>query len=378
MRPLPGMRTVAALSSLGLLAGCAGAPVSAHPAGPIRRITLPPVEIEAGGPGALELADLNAEELWSVAVAAYAAGDYEKAGRAFRRIAEIFPESPRASEAAYNAGLAFERMGEYLWALDAYEPLLDRFEGKDRRDVAFRAAEALYHLEDFGRAARLLAQISKDETVTMPERIEALVKEGVCLLELGEDRQAEARLRRAVGRYHIERRRSEEAVDTYYPAQGQFFLGEVYRLRFERARLDPASVDLDALADDLEHKAELLLSAQGHYLRAIRMGEPRWATAAGFQIGRLYETFFDEMVHASLPPGLEGASERLAYRALLAERVRVLLDKAMTAYERTLATAERTGVKGAWRTRVEASLERVKAFLRKAVQPAPSPSEPKS
>ena len=380
MCPHLGTRVRPALPLLALLAGtgCLGSQAAGRGPESVRRVALPPVEVVAGGPASLELADLNADELWSLGVAAYAAGEYERAGRAFRRLALVFADDPRAPEAHYNAGLAWERMGEYLWALSHYERLLDVYQGKDWRDVAFRAAEALYHLEDFGRAAELLHSVAEAEGVSMPERIEALVKEGVCLLELGEDEAAEQRLRRAVGRYHIERRRSEVALDDFYPAQGQFFLGEVYRLRFERARLDPASGDQRTLAEDLEHKAELLLSAQGHYLRAIRIGHPKWATAAGFQIGRLYEELFDQMVHASMPPELDGAAERLAYRDLLSERVRVLLGKAMTAYERTLAAAERTGVKGAWRARVEASLERVKALLREAVAPAETPAETKS
>ena len=73
--------------------------------------------------------------------------------------------------------------------------------------------------------------------------------------------------------------RPQRRIDDYYPAQAQFFLGRFYRTYFSQAVLDPNKPGgTEQLAKDLEYKAELLLSAQGHYLRAIRMGNTTWAT----------------------------------------------------------------------------------------------------
>lgn len=349
-----------------LLAGCP----AHHAAGPPpEEIRLKPMVVEAGGPEALKLADQNAEELFQTGVAAFAAKDYETAARAFSRLVAVFPESAHVAEARYDAGLSWERMGEYLRALEHYSVLLGAEDGRAWRDAAFRAAECLYHLEDYRRGAALLHEIAETPGLDPETRIEALVKEGVCLLEAGDDEAAEGRLRKAVGRYHIEVSRGVEPVDDFFAAQGQFYLGELFRLRFERARFEPASSDLATLRDDLEHKAKLLLSAQGHYLRAIRMGHPQWATASGFRIGRLYEVLYDQLSAARAPRELTDPAERLAYREMVHERVRVLLGKAMDAYERTLAAAERVGVGGAWRARVRASFERVRSLLLEDVAP---------
>ena len=67
------------------------------------------------------------------------------------------------------------------------------------------------------------------------------------------------------------------------------------------------------LQEALEHKAEMLLSAQGHYLRAIRMGDDRWAVASGYRVGELYDAFRQQLLDAALPPGLDGEAAR-AYR----------------------------------------------------------------
>ena len=44
---------------------------------------------------------------------------------------------------------------------------------------------------------------------------------------------------------------------------------------------------------DLEEKAGLLLKAQRAYIDTIKYGNARWASAAGFQVGSLYEELYD-------------------------------------------------------------------------------------
>ncbi len=368
-RPRPIRRRAGAVLAGALalatgLGGCAhlsGKPTTAK--AKVRHVHLRPMIVRAGGKPEMALVGMNAEELFQVGVAAYAAGNYEKAARAFTRILGDFPESDRGPEARYDAGLAWERMGEYLRALDAYRPLLDAATGKLWRDSAFRVAECLYHLEDYGHAAALLTRIA-DGAKDAPEiYVRAQVQKGICLLHGDRDDAAETALRRAVGRYLIEKDQHDTAIDPYYAAQGQFYLGELYRLRFEHAAFDPGTEGLDALKADLEHKAELLLSAQGHYLRTIRMGEAHWAAAAGYRVGRLYEILYDQLSAARPPASLTDPAERLAYRKLLHDRIQVLLKKAMSAYERTRATVERVGVDDAWKSRVEASFDRVKQLL---------------
>ena len=108
-------------------------------------------------------------------------------------------------------------------------------------------------------------------------------------------------------------------------------------------RLDPAKDGEEKLGTDLEAKAALLLSAQGHYLRAIRIGNPDWAVAAGYRIGELYDEMHVQMTRPRPRPA-STPSTRPAYRDELRRKVRVLVTKAIAIYESTLATARRTGV----------------------------------
>ena len=101
----------------------------------------------------------------------------------------------------------------------------------------------------------------------------------------------------------------------------------------------------DQLSQTLEFKAELLLSAQGHYLRAIKVGNGYWATAAGERIGSLYEVLHKQMMESPAPKELT-AEEGEVYRQEVRRRIRILLTKAIGVYESTVATAERIGSSG--------------------------------
>lgn len=303
---------------------------------------------------------LNEEELFAAGTAAFGEESFAGAARCFGQLADLHRENPYRSEALYRAGLAHERLQEWEAALSRFGALANPGgpEGYGL-DAAFRQAETLYHLGRFDDARRLLDRIVSRSDLPLQRKLEAQVQRGVCELEADDADAAEKTLRGALESYSTLREREE--VDDYYPAQAQFFLGELYRMHCEEVHLGPKQ-DAEALGKELEYKAELLLSAQGHYLRAIRMSHPYWATAAGAQIGLLYEALYDEMVHAPLPREL-AAREVEFYRQELRKKVRVLVSKAISAYEQTLEAAERVGSAGPFVEKTRDSLKRMKALL---------------
>lgn len=319
-----------------------------------------PIEVTPGPKEELELANLNDEELFALGTSAYAAGDLEKAARCFSRLADVHPESPHRDHALYNAGLALEKLGRYEEALDRFLPLADAEKGVgDALHAAFRVAECYYHLDNYPPAIELLAKIAERDDIPFQEKLQAKVQKAICMIENGQPDQAEKELR--VSLLWYDQRKGTEILDDYFPSQAQFFLGEIYRLYFEAVELDPDKGE-DQLAKDLEYKCELLLSAQGHYLRAIRMGHGKWATAAGFRIGALYENLYDAMLGARVPSEFDDEQKQI-YREELRKKVRVLITKAMGIYERTLAAAERIGVDNPFVQRTRQSLERMKQIL---------------
>jgi tetratricopeptide (TPR) repeat protein len=371
---------VVGLVGLAGLTGCrtTGTAVREDGKRPRQELQFDPVEVTAD----LELEKLNAEELFAGGTSAFAAGDFKQAARYFGRLVDFHPQSKHRNEALYNAGLSHQRLKEWEEAYHRFSELADAAKGQgDALEAAFRVAETQYHLERFGEAAKVLATLASRKDIPVGRRMEARVQQGVCELEQGQSEQAEATLRKALSDY--EAISDKDEVEDYFPAQAHFFIGEIYRLHYESVKLEPAK-GTDKLAEDLNYKAELLLSAQGHYLRSIRVGNGYWATAAGAQIGAMYENLYEHMVHTPAPPELD-AEEAQVYRQELRKKIRVLLTKSINIYERTLEAAERIGSQNAFVDRTRESLRKVRELLladaesEQDAEPPPAPKpKPKS
>jgi len=212
--------------------------------------------------GDVELEKLNDEELFAHGSSAFAARDFRQASRFFDRIADSYPSSPHWREAIYKSGLAYEREKKWEQASSRFAQLADPEHGTgEALEAAFRLAEALYYLERYSDATQILSVIAARSDLPIGTLIEAKVQTGVCEVELGASEIAEHTLREAVELYQAQSDKRE--IDESYPAQGEFFLGEIYRMRSEAVSLRPDQ-DAEELAKDLEYKAKLLLSAQGY------------------------------------------------------------------------------------------------------------------
>ena len=310
--------------------------------------------------GDAELQKLNDEELFAHGSSAFAAADFRQANRFLDRLADFYPSSPHRREAIYKSGLAYEKTKNWEEAASRFAQLADAEHGTgDALEAAFQLAATFYFQERYSDAAQILGAVAARSDLRITTVIEAKVQRGVCEVELGKSEIAERTLREAVDLY--QEQTDKHDIDESYPAQGEFFLGEIYRLRSEAVSLQPEQ-DAEQLARDLEYKAELLLSAQGHYLRAIRIGDRYWSTASGSQIGMLYENLYSHLIHSPVPKQLDGEEAEI-YRQELRKRVRVLVTKAINIYERTLEAAERTGSSGVFVERTRESLRKLKELL---------------
>ena len=341
----------ALLLALLLAAACAHAPRT-EVAYPPEEVTVTPLD--------RELAGKNDAELLAIGTAAAAAGDDARAAAALDRLADLFPGSPHRAEALLGAARAHARREEWRLAEARFRTLAREAPASPAgREATFGVAECAWHQGDRAAAHATLDALIAQRDLPATDRVRALAERGVVELDDGRLDDAEATLRAALG--IADEAGASERLDPYYPSQAQFYLGEVYRAWFQRAPLDPSKDDPEALQRALERKADLLLSAQGHYLRALKLGDRRWGVAAGARIGDLYEGFRAELLAAPLPPGLDAADAEV-YRAELRGEVRVLATKAISAYEETLALARNAGVSDVrFLDDAEASLARLRA-----------------
>ena len=315
--------------------------------------------------GDLELEKLNDSELYYAAKSYFAASDYKQSARYFGRIADFHPQSQYRNEALYLAGVSHGHLKSWEEALQRFNELGDAAKGTgDALRGAFKVAEALYSLERYDQAADVLKIIAERQDLEAEFRIEALTQQGICEFEhalavTGTFEASEGTLRRSVALWQTVDNPDDETRK--FAGQAQYFIGEIYRTYYENVVLN-ADKSVEELSRDLEYKAELLLSAQGHYLRAIRIGDGRWATAAGAQIGGLYENLYDHMANSPAPKELN-VDESDVYRQELRKKIRILITKAITIYERTLEAAERIGERNPLVDRTRDRLQKMKELL---------------
>ena len=366
-RPLSALLSVKpALAIFLLLAGCG----AARPAPP-RTVLLEETRIVAHQQGDEVTVDsYDASQLFARAYELSQAGRCDEAVELYDRLVAEFPGSHRVSPALYNAALCLARAHELALAADHYATLLERApHGPDAKHAGLQMTEVLVELERWPEALDAAETLLDREDLRSDERLEAMARRAQALL--GAERLDEAqRAARDALTYYRTRRADEVIADEYFAAAANFVLAETVRLRSEAVALPDA--DVARQHEALDRRARLLLDAQAAYFDTIRLTDARWAAAAGYRIGAMYEGFYRAITTAPVPPPprpLAPAAVQIyerSYREQLAERVRPLVRHAIRYWELTLLMVERTGVEPVergWVDQTRADLSRARRVL---------------
>lgn len=342
------------------------------------------------GPDGLEVYD--AETLFKRALDLLDGEAWSDAAGYFERLTREFPDDRRVPLAYYNLAVAYihlERGDEAVAAVDHYlERLPPTASERDRLDGRFKRGQALAVAKRYEEVVELFDTMLGEE-LEVEDRIEALADAGIGHYMLGlNDAEgphrytAEYRFLEARRLYRQASERARLNVD-YFVAQSAFYLAELARLEFAEFKLEfptgdeiakaqtaakkaaqksggDAEVTLEKLLGQrLEDKCQKLLRAQYAYLRAIREGHAGWASAAGYNVGQMYEQLHDEMVNLPAPADLSPEAADL-YRKMVRKRVLILLNKAQTTWTSTSDMVTRTGAESEWSARTRQSLERIR------------------
>jgi tetratricopeptide (TPR) repeat protein len=337
-----------------------------------RRIQLEPMQIQ-GAPDPLTGLDaFDASDLLARGNALSESKDFDHAAKVYAMLEKRFPDSEHVPDALFNAGLAYESLAEFEQARASYARLIQEHPNAPRmRDAYYRLATCLSKLARWQEVADTFWQIRQAGGLSTMDELEARAGSGVAMFMLDDYDTAEKEFMQLLSFYE-QRTKDEYLSAGYWVGQARFYLGEINARRFERYRIDEGPLDKPELwkekvGAELEEKCQLLLRAQNNLIRAIRVGHPGWATAAGFRIGSLYERLYEDMMAVPVPPGLsDGAKEE--YLNLVRERISVLVSKAIQIYERSLEMAERVGERNEWVERTAAALERMKALALKSLR----------
>ncbi|HEY0711208.1 MAG TPA: tetratricopeptide repeat protein [Polyangia bacterium] len=372
-------RTTLALA-LGLASACATTQAPQGPPPPVApavvRYEMEPMLIEAkpGEKGVIEIESFDAEELFSQGGAALSQNRFDDAVAFYDKLLSKFPISPYARPALYNRGLAYRDKKDWPRAIESFKELAEKHaDHADAKDALFQLGACYAESENWPTSGEVFARLLERKDLSADDRIEAIARRAFSQYKLGDLDLAE-RTFRSVLYYRQQIENQERLATDFFLAFTQYNLAEITHERFRRA---PIRLPETQMERDLEEKASLLLKAQRGYIDTIKYGNARWASAAGFQVGSLYEELYDAFIAAPVPKHLKGEA-RDVYVEELHKKIRILLEKSLRWHRENLLMVERLGVDTDWAQKTKVSYAKLLRLLDPAAAKAgeePKPAE---
>lgn len=369
------------------MAGACGGPRvrPTTPSGEVTRFDMEPVQITATKKdGQLQVDAYDAEELFDRASQAYSQKRLDEAFANYEQLLKAFAQSPQAKAAKYNLGLVLQDKLEWAKAAQQFKSFIDAYPNTpDAKDAYFQMGISLAEAKDWAASEQVFIALADRKDLTADDRVEALTRRAVARFNLEDLDTAEYVLKEV---FFYKRRleaTNEERLETdYFLALAQLMLGEISHKRSNTVALRWPEPQMKK---DLEEKAKQLLEARRRYIDAVRYGNPRIASMAAYQIGMLFQEFYDQVMAVPPPQELGAASqseERGVYKDELRAKLRIVLEKALRGHEHNIELFERLGVETEWVTKSRSAIDRLRQLLEQPIDVAnpvsPTPSKPES
>ncbi len=302
----------------------------------------------------------SAEDLYRRAEAQQRAGEHAAALQSFERLLSLDPggrwEAPARLGAAIACDASSEEDALRERALQHLLVVLQRYPASpEAAEAALRATRLAAYLQHWDLAMTTTDALLATHPTALSHRILAHGVRALALLERGHVQEAEPDLLRAVDLANSVADDLPDLIPADW-APAFFAAGESKRLASEAIVFVPVPKDFGAA---LESRAQLLLDAQREYSLVLRARDSHWSTMAGVRIGEMYESLHQALMAIPPPPNADTPERRALFEAALRLRYAVLLRKASSLVEHTLAMAERTGEQGPWVERARAARSRL-------------------
>jgi TolA-binding protein len=373
------------------LAACAGKNKNAVTVAPPppEHIEMDPIKISAvRGPDGVHLETYDVAELFEHAGKALADKRYDDAIAGYQLLLKEFAGSAKYQlPSLYNQGLAHQGKKDWAAAAAVFKKMADIAPNSpDTKDALFQLGATYAEMGNWPTSATIFAQLLERKDMNADDKIEAMGRRGFAQFQLKDLDTAERTFSSAL--YFFRSIEREERLQTdFYLGLVKYHMGQIPHERF---RALPLRLPEKQMAKDMDDKARLLLSAQRQYIETIKLGNPQWASASGYQVGSLYEEFYDAFIHAPIPPELIGAGnleKREIYYEELRKKIRILLEKSLRTHEQNLLMLERLGVQNEWRDKSKLAFAKLQRMLdpsfkfdfadpASAGSPAPAPPPP--
>ncbi len=302
---------------------------------------------------------IDPEILFQEGTQAWEEKRWEDAVRKFGFILDRFPKSRFVRPALYNRGLALlsaPRPGEAARDFDEYLRLYP--DDPDIADTLLKTGQAWQESGEWAKAVQVLTRRLALLPFSLLQEIETRSRLARALRMLGryEESRDQVALVQAIADRNATR---PEVQGSYFAAMASFEGAEAWHDLFTRIKF---ILPTDRMEKDLTDKATLFLKAQSEYLRTMRMRNVYWGVQAGIRMGRMYEEFYDDIMHAEVPTEF-GKDELSVYMGELRRKARPLVAKAVAAYERNISLGKMYGARDEWLGDMAIRLARLRQIL---------------
>jgi TolA-binding protein len=284
---------------------------------------------------------------------------YDRAAKAYELVWTRFRTGTRAADALYNAGLLRQALGQNKEAIAHYTEYAKKFrERKDAPDVAFNIGVVYENAGDDGPAYTAFADYARVYRSTGKRIVEAYTRAGRTSLRLGQQKRAKEAFVTAQKIWKAASGKEKKEATTW-AAEARYYEGELIFRDYEKVSLD---VKPALLEKTLKTKGKLLADAEKVYTSVIDYQDLKWATAALFRVGQVYDGFAEALATAaSKPPGGLTADQVQAYQDAINAYVVDIQDKAVTLYTAGYQKAIQMQVYDEYTAKIREALGRIAA-----------------
>jgi tetratricopeptide (TPR) repeat protein len=258
---------------------------------------------------------------------------------------------------------AHEQLGDFDAAIRAYDAFLARFpDDGDAAGMLARRGACEAEVGEWERSSVSFAGVLEagGDALLPSQKVEALARRGFALYQLERFVEADEVFAEADAIFDAATAGGHERFsDTYFVGMARFYRAAILHVEFRRARIRLPEAQMSA---DFEAKLALLERTQDAYNHVVRARHVFWVSAAGFQLGSLFQEFYDAIMYAPAPDWLDDSQRRTYYREL-EQQLRPVIDKAVWVFEKNLETARKLGYENDFIDRTEAALAHLQAVL---------------
>ncbi len=280
---------------------------------------------------------------------------YDKAAKAYEYVWTKFRTGSKSADALYNAGLLRQALGQNKEAIAHYQEYTKKFrERKDAPDVAFNIGVVYEQGGDEGPAYQAYADYTRTYRSSGKRIIEAYTRAGRMSFKLGQLKRAKDDFVTSQKLFKASNG-ADKKTGAPWAAEARYYEGELIFREYEKITLDVKPAQLEKA---LKQKSRLLAEAEKTYLSVVDYQDLKWATAALYRVGQVYDGFAESLVNAATPKGLSG-DQAQAYRDALDAYVVDIQGKAVELFKAGYGKAIQMQVYDEYTAKIRESLGRL-------------------